>query len=364
MPFRLNVRMEMPDKDPREFIYEFDQERVTLGRDSNNDIQIPLTTVSRHHAAVLCEGDEHYIEDLRSTHGTMHNGAPLGQGGKKLLRDGDVVQVMHFKIAFQRVAERPLEFASSEKTEQLARRMVQEVLSSMGDADEEPYLRVMNGPDEGKRFELTDAVAEMVIGRGGDCDLVINDANISRRHATVRKDWGGISIEDMGSKNGVVINESRIQGPTALQDSDEIMLGAVRLTFIDPTASFLGRLDGIPAFDDLETVASKGLTDSDDEDAEDDGDEDEDDGEGGDDGDMEPDDYDTDEAPELDPDASLPPEDADAPIDKPAIESPATDRGPPTASVGKLEILILVGVIVVVLGLVGGLLWFLLLADK
>jgi hypothetical protein len=111
----------------------------------------------------------------------------------------------------------------------------------------------MNGPDEGKRFDITVDVSEAVVGRGNDCDFQINDANISRRHAIIRRDWNEITIEDAGSKNGVVINDRKIARPTALRDADEVLLGAVRLTFIDPSAKFIGRLDDIPAFADAAT---------------------------------------------------------------------------------------------------------------
>lgn len=249
MSVRLNVVMEIPGKEAREFEYEFDQEKISLGRDQNNDIQIPLSTVSRNHAIIYLEGGEWYIEDLKSTHGTLHNGRQVGAGGKKLLRNGDVIEVVHFKITFSQ-GEVLSEEYSTERTEALAQRMVQEVLASIGTDGDTPYLRVMNGPDEGTKFELGPNVSEVVIGRGTDCDFQINDANISRRHAVVRRDWNDITIEDLGSKNGVVINDKKINGRASLRDADEILLGAVRLTFIDPSAKFIGKLDDIPAFQD------------------------------------------------------------------------------------------------------------------
>lgn len=256
MAVKLEVVMEIPGKDPRTFHYEFDQELITLGRDEHNDIQIPLSTVSRSHATIHQESGEWYIEDLKSTHGTKHNGKVLGQGGKKLLRPGDVIEVVHFRITFLVTDTDFDDVPSQEHTEALARRMVEEVLATIGTDSETPYLRVMNGPDEGKKYDVGPDVAEAVIGRGVDCDFQINDANISRNHAVVRRDWRDITIEDCGSKNGVVINERRITRPTSLRDADEIVLGAVRLTFIDPSAKFLGKLDDIPAFADDTAMVS------------------------------------------------------------------------------------------------------------
>lgn len=241
--------MEIPGNEPREFDYEFEHPRITLGRDQNNDIQIPLSTVSRNHCVIYLEDGEWYIEDLRSTHGTIHNGKQVGAGGKKLLRNGDVIEVVHFKISFTAGGQELLSSDySAEKTEALAQKMVQEVLASIGKDSETPYLRVMNGPDEGEVYHLGPDASEVVVGRGTDCDFQINDANISRRHAVIRRDWNDITIEDCGSKNGVVINDKRINKTASLRDADEILLGAVQLTFIDPSAKFIGKLDDIPAF--------------------------------------------------------------------------------------------------------------------
>jgi pSer/pThr/pTyr-binding forkhead associated (FHA) protein len=268
-PVKLQVIMSIPGKDPREFEYEFDQEKITIGRDQQNDIQVPLSTVSRSHATLTHDGREWYLEDLKSTHGTKHNGKPVGAGGKKLLRDADVIDLVHFKITFRAEKQRSADY-SAEKTEALARKMVEEVLAQIGnDAQGMPYLRVMNGPEEGKKFSVGPDVAEATIGRGNDCDFQINDANVSRRHAIIRRDWNEITVEDAGSKNGVVVNERKITRPQPLRDADEIMLGAMKLTFIDPSAKFLGKLDDIPAFQEQPTSAeSQSLPDGDPEDGE------------------------------------------------------------------------------------------------
>jgi pSer/pThr/pTyr-binding forkhead associated (FHA) protein len=248
MPVKLQVVMTIPGKDPREFEYEFEEDRISIGRDQDNEIQVPLSTVSRKHCVLFRDESEWFLEDLKSTHGTKHNGRPVGAGGKKLLRDGDTIELIHFKITFQN-AELASPDYSAEKTEALARKMVEEVLATIGkDGGEVPYVRVMNGPDEGKRFDIGVDVSEVVVGRGNDCDFQINDANISRRHAIIKRDWNEITVEDAGSKNGVVINDRKIARATALRDADEILLGAVRLTFIDPSAKFIGKLDDIPAF--------------------------------------------------------------------------------------------------------------------
>jgi pSer/pThr/pTyr-binding forkhead associated (FHA) protein len=248
MPVKLQVTMTIPGKEPKNFEYELEEERITIGRDQSNDIQVPLSTVSRTHCVLFLDKGEWFIEDLKSTHGTRHNGKALGAGGKKLLRDGDTIELIHFVIQFYAPSVVSPDY-SVEKTEALARRMVDEILNQIGrDGEQVPYLRVMNGPDEGKKFSIGAEITEVFIGRGSDCDFQVNDVNISRRHAVIRRNWNDIIVEDDGSKNGVLINDRRIQKATALRHADELLMGAVKLTFIDPSAKFIGQLDDIPAF--------------------------------------------------------------------------------------------------------------------
>ncbi len=63
------------------------------------------------------------------------------------------------------------------------------------------------------------------LGRSRDADIFIPDQWLSRMHAEILLDHGGLVIADLGSKNGTLVNGSRIQGPTALQEGDQIKLG-------------------------------------------------------------------------------------------------------------------------------------------
>jgi hypothetical protein len=70
-----------------------------------------------------------------------------------------------------------------------------------------------------------------VIGRSRDCDVVLSDQNVSRRHAEVRPSGGSWIVKDLGSTNGVKVNGRRIQGPQSLKRGDTIQLGTSRVTF-------------------------------------------------------------------------------------------------------------------------------------
>ncbi len=244
-PVRMVVRLEMPDKPVREFTYDFEQDVISLGRDPGNDIQIPLTTVSRRHARIFYELGDYFLEDLGSTHGSNHNDRKLSAGEKRLLRDGDTVSIMAFNITFHTSPRAMFDRQPGEKTEQLARRMVEEVLASLGDSKvDSPALRVMTGPDEGLRFELSEGRTEVVIGRSPECDLPLNDQNISRRHCLIKKEWHGYTAQDLGSKNGVLVNDKKIEGAQLIKDGDELVIGGIKLIFIDPPSRLLDQMAG------------------------------------------------------------------------------------------------------------------------
>jgi hypothetical protein len=69
-----------------------------------------------------------------------------------------------------------------------------------------------------------------VIGRSRECDLVLDDPNVSRRHAELRREDEGWAVRDLGSTNGIKLNGRRSRGGR-LSPGDEITLGLSRLTF-------------------------------------------------------------------------------------------------------------------------------------
>lgn len=77
---------------------------------------------------------------------------------------------------------------------------------------------------EGERRIRVDR-ERMTLGRSRDADIFIPDQWLSRMHAEIRLDRGGLTIADLGSKNGTLVNGSRIQGITSLRKGDQVKLG-------------------------------------------------------------------------------------------------------------------------------------------
>lgn len=71
----------------------------------------------------------------------------------------------------------------------------------------------------------------VVIGRLSECDIAIEDPNISRRHATVTALDGSFRITDLGSTNGTKVNGARISSQFELSHGDEITVGLFSIRF-------------------------------------------------------------------------------------------------------------------------------------
>ena len=84
---------------------------------------------------------------------------------------------------------------------------------------------------EGKRMLVGEGGA--VIGRSRDCDIVLSDPNVSRRHAEIRADArGGWVVHDLGSTNGVKVNDTRVAGSAPLRSGDRVLVGTADVRFV------------------------------------------------------------------------------------------------------------------------------------
>jgi len=114
-----------------------------------------------------------------------------------------------------------------------------------------PILVVQEGQLAGKRWTLNRS--EFVVGRGEDCEVVLPDRQVSRRHFRIVRDDDGYSVEDLGSKNGTYVNGAAVRGSVQLQDGDEIQVAlSVRLLFVGAEAT-------LPLTQEMLRVAQPGL---------------------------------------------------------------------------------------------------------
>ena len=79
-------------------------------------------------------------------------------------------------------------------------------------------------------FELTEG--QFAVGRNASCQLALDDPLVSRRHALFEVRGGAVVVEDLGSRNGVIVNGERIVRPHLLAAGDRVLIGSQELTLI------------------------------------------------------------------------------------------------------------------------------------
>ncbi len=90
-------------------------------------------------------------------------------------------------------------------------------------------LIVEKGHDAGIVYPLGSAA--MTIGRSASCDIQIVDKRVSRHHAVIQPQRLGYVIEDLGSKNGTLVNNKPLVGRIQLHSGDRIQIGDAVLVF-------------------------------------------------------------------------------------------------------------------------------------
>ena len=81
---------------------------------------------------------------------------------------------------------------------------------------------------DGERREIDRR--RLVIGRSKECDIQLDDPNVSRRHAEVRQEGTAYWIVDLESTNGIEVNGRRLKR-AKLEDGDTVTLGSTEMTF-------------------------------------------------------------------------------------------------------------------------------------
>ncbi|MBM4465178.1 MAG: FHA domain-containing protein [Chloroflexi bacterium] len=101
---------------------------------------------------------------------------------------------------------------------------------------EMPTLIMQEGQEAGRSWPVEKD--RVTIGRSEDCDVVLIERQVSRRHAQIRRLDGQYVLEDLGSRNGTYVNGREVTEPYVLQDGDEIQIAlCVRLSFVGAEAT-------------------------------------------------------------------------------------------------------------------------------
>jgi pSer/pThr/pTyr-binding forkhead associated (FHA) protein len=81
----------------------------------------------------------------------------------------------------------------------------------------------------GGQYELTEG--SLLIGRSPECDLMLDEALVSRLHARVRVQDDRVGVEDLHSTNGVYLRGERIARYATLREADRVLIGDHEISF-------------------------------------------------------------------------------------------------------------------------------------
>jgi len=90
-------------------------------------------------------------------------------------------------------------------------------------------IRVIQGPDKGRYFELRDG--DNVVGRDASAAIALRDQTASRAHAQISGNDGRWTLNDVGSANGTFLNGVKLSRATVLQRGDQIRCGSTLLVY-------------------------------------------------------------------------------------------------------------------------------------
>ena len=77
---------------------------------------------------------------------------------------------------------------------------------------------------------------EHILGRGRGATVVLDDPDVSRQHARIVVEPEGLTVFDLGSKNGMVVEGRRVEQAVSLGHGDELTVGDVTLRLQHPAA--------------------------------------------------------------------------------------------------------------------------------
>jgi len=214
---------------------------IVIGSATNARIRLPAGAAEREHVRI--EGGRWRALGPARVDGVARDGGEIG--------DGVTLELGGYRL---RLAPAPsgVEPAPVQRTESLARELMRNLLGSGG----APSLEIERGRLAGAKRQLAPPESTLVIGRGDEANWIIEDKDLSRAHAEVRRGWDGTRIVDLGSKNGTKVDGDRVSGEgMALRDGCVVEIGPIVMRFRDPAEKYLQ--GDAPAFRPL--VAEQGL---------------------------------------------------------------------------------------------------------
>ena len=233
-------------RDPgREHVRSFVQDRVIVGRARSCEVCLPDMAVSTRHVEIRLEGNEYKAVDLGSRNGTFVDGVRLVPHRPRRLANGDVLGVAEFDVRF-RLGIAPGAPQGRDEAAVQAREILAVLLARTFET-RAPALLVIGGPGPAGRYEVPEPPATLRIGRGGDAEIRLEDRDVSKRHAEVTRDGGGVVVRAIDGSR-VVVGGERV-AEARLDPGLPFSIGATTFALELPLDGALAAIQGAPEED-------------------------------------------------------------------------------------------------------------------
>lgn len=210
-------KLTIEDDQANKTVVDLIREEYGIGRGEDNAIRLTERNISRSHARLLRHAQQWTMHDLSSSNGCYVNGKRVGEVHE--LSSGDLIQLGDYRLTVENEAL----IARGDSTATVP------AIPRGGDTTRD-RLVVIGGPASGTAFPLSQE--SLLIGRGEDCAISLNDPSVSRIHAELQPlGEGRYELFDKNSANGVRVNGMDLPR-SFLEARDVIELGDVFLKLV------------------------------------------------------------------------------------------------------------------------------------
>jgi pSer/pThr/pTyr-binding forkhead associated (FHA) protein len=219
-----------------------DSPRIVLGRRDGSDVRLPDLSVSARHASIRQRGSEYLLVDEGSTNGTALGSVALGPQAPVVLRSGDRFRLGRVWLEV-RVSPEPAAPSLTLAADALALELVARGLAAQAEPCR-PKVTVLEGPDAGLEWQLEDPYARRALGRGKECELVLTDAGVSRRHLEIAQRGREVTVRDLGGGEPATLDGAAVsRAELPWRPGKRLTVGATTLSLAHPALEALLELE-------------------------------------------------------------------------------------------------------------------------